>query len=35
MVKILAGVYAIGDWDKLTQEVLKEKIKECIKEIRK
>ena len=34
MVKILAYVHALGDWDKLTQEVLSEKIKEHLKEIK-
>jgi hypothetical protein len=32
MVKILAGVYALGGWDNLTQEVLTTEIKKHVKE---
>ena len=35
MIKILAYVHALGDWDELTQEVLSEKIKEHIKELKR
>jgi len=35
MVRILAYVHALGDWDELTKEVLAGKIKEHLKEIKK